>query len=160
GVVHLTRPESTNLTQRQLAGAALFIFQAGADFEEAIEHLGTLGAAGGKLRVGLFMHVLEAMKFVGDVQGGEDGDFQRVDRQSARRDLAHAAVDKLCELDDVFSVAVRPDVVGLIINLDTDGGTTTRGFHSGHTAFIDHAAKAGAHLSSSAISGSRAATAS
>src|SRR6185503_18736144 len=80
-----------------------------------------------------------------------------VDGKSSRRDLAHAAVDEFGELDDVFSVAIRPDIVGLIINLDTNGGTAARGFHA---AFIDHAADPGTHLSSSAISGSRAATAS
>jgi hypothetical protein len=58
------------------------------------------------------------MKFVGDVQRGEDGDFQRVDRQSARRDLAHPAVDKFGELNNVFSVAVRPNVVGLVVDLN------------------------------------------
>jgi hypothetical protein len=65
-----------SLTQRQLSGSTLFVFEAGADFKEAIEHLGALGAAGRELRVGLLVHVLEAMKFVGDVQGGENGDLQ------------------------------------------------------------------------------------
>jgi len=37
------------LTESELAGAALFIFEAGADFQQAIEHFGTLGAACGEL---------------------------------------------------------------------------------------------------------------
>ena len=63
----------TDLTEREFAGSALV--DGGADFEEAIEHLGALGAARGELRVGVFVHVLEAVKFVGDVQGSEDCDF-------------------------------------------------------------------------------------
>jgi len=79
----------------------------------------------------------------------------RVARQE--RESTIAAVAKFSELDNVFSVAIRPDVVGLVVNLDTDGGTAAGGFHA---AFIDHATDPGTHLSSSAISGSRAATAS
>jgi len=55
------------LAQAEFAGAALFEFQITTNFEQAIEHFRTLCAACGELRVGLFVHVLEAMKFVGDV---------------------------------------------------------------------------------------------
>jgi len=102
----------------------LFVFEGGADFQQTIEHFRTLGAAGSELGIGLLVHILEPVKFVGDVQRRENRYLQRVDRQSTRRDLAHATVDELGKLDDVLSVAVRPDVVGLIVNLDTDGGTT------------------------------------
>ena len=47
------------LTKGEFAGAALLDFETGADLQESVEHLGTLGAASGKLRVGLFVHVLE-----------------------------------------------------------------------------------------------------
>src|SRR5689334_17043805 len=97
------------------------------------------------------------MKFVGDVKRGEDRNFQRVDSECTRRDLAHAAVDKFRQLNNVLSVTIRPDVVGLVVDFNPNGGTTGTTFH---TAFIDHATDAGTHLSSSAISGSRAATAS
>src|SRR5689334_1367330 len=145
------------LTEGKLARAALLVFETRSDFQQAIEHFGTLGAARGELRVSLFVHVLEAVKFVGDVQRREDGDLQRVDGKRARRDLSHPAVDKLRELNDVFGVAVGTDVIGLVVNLDPNCRTAGRAFH---TAFIDHAADTGTHLSSSAISGSRAATAS
>ena len=47
------------LTETEFAGAALFAFEAAANLQQAIEHLRTLGAARGELRVGLFVHVLE-----------------------------------------------------------------------------------------------------
>ena len=71
----------------------MFALETGADFQEAIEHFGAFGAAGGQLRIGLLVHVLEAVKFVGDVQRSEDCYFQRIDGQSSGRDLAHATVD-------------------------------------------------------------------
>src|SRR5690242_15203493 len=149
--------KSCVLAEGELAGAALFAFEAAADFQESIEHLGTLGAACRELRVCLFMHVLEPVEFVGDVECGEDRYFQRVDRECAGRDLSHAAVDEFRQLNNVLSVTIRPNVVGLVVDFNPNGGTTATAFH---TAFIDHATDAGTHLSSSAISGSRAATAS
>jgi hypothetical protein len=134
----------------------LFVFEAGANFQEAIEHFRTLSAARGELRVGLFVHVLQAVKFVCDVQRGENCDFQGVDRQCAGRDLSHPAVDEFRELNNVFSIAVRPNVVGLIVDLNSNGGTAGATFH---TAFVDHSADPGTHRAST-ISGSRAATAS
>ena len=62
--------------QGELAGAALFVFEGRAEFQEAIEHLGTFRAAGCQLRIGLLVHVLEAVKFVGDVQRSENRYFQ------------------------------------------------------------------------------------
>ena len=77
---HLIRGlRGEKLTERELAGAALLAFEARPDFQQAIEHFGTFGTARGKLRVSLFVHVLEAVKFVGNVERREDGDFQRVD---------------------------------------------------------------------------------
>ena len=64
------------LTEGEFAGAALFVLEAGAHFQQAIEHLRTFGTARGELRVGLFVHVLQAVKFIGDVQCGEDRDLQ------------------------------------------------------------------------------------
>jgi hypothetical protein len=66
------------------AGAALLVLQSGPNFQQAVEHFGTLSAACGELSVGLFVHVLEAMKLIGDVQRRQDGDFQRVDSESSR----------------------------------------------------------------------------
>ncbi len=55
------------LTEAEFPGSALFLFEAGTHLQEAIEHLRTLSAASGELGVGLFVHVLQAMKFVSDV---------------------------------------------------------------------------------------------
>src|SRR5205085_6543683 len=57
---------------------------------------------------------------VGDVERGEDSDFERVNGERARRDFAHAAIHELGELRDVLAVAVRADVVNLIVNLHAD----------------------------------------
>jgi hypothetical protein len=69
-----TRPQTQEtthffilLTQRELAGAALFVFEAGADFQQAVEHFRAFSASGAELGIGLLMHVLEAVKLVGDV---------------------------------------------------------------------------------------------
>src|SRR6185503_5334011 len=132
-------------------------FEAASHFQQAIQHLCTLSAAGGELRVSLLVHVLQAVKLVCDVQCGEDGDFERIDSERARRDLSHPAIDKLRELNDVFGITVRPDVVGLVIDLNPNGGTAGACFH---TAFIDHSSEPRTHRSSSTVSGSRAATAS
>ena len=43
----------------------------------------------------MFVHVLETVKFVGYVQCGEDRNFESIDRERARRNLSHPAVDKL-----------------------------------------------------------------
>src|ERR1700752_293576 len=145
------------LTEAELAGATLFVFDTTANFQEAIEHFRALRAACGELGVGLLVHVFQAMKFVGNVQRRKDCDLQRVDCQRAGRDFPHPAVDEFCELNNVFRIAIRPDVVGLIIDFNSDGGTTCAAFH---TAFVDHSTDPGTHLSSSTISGSRAATAS
>ena|SRR5256885_8937057 len=55
------------LTEREFPSAALFIFEAGSHFQQPIEHLGAFRTAGAKLRVSLFMHVLQAVEFVCDV---------------------------------------------------------------------------------------------
>jgi len=62
-----------NLTEREFAGAAAF--EAAAHLQQLVEHFSALGAARGKLRVRLFVHVLEAVEFVGDVKRGKDCDF-------------------------------------------------------------------------------------
>src|ERR1044072_1830681 len=58
------------LTEGELAGAALFKFKITTNFKQSIEHFRTLCAACSELRVGLFVHVLQPVKFVGDVQRG------------------------------------------------------------------------------------------
>src|SRR5882672_967766 len=92
------------------------------------------------------------------MQRGQDGYLERIDRQGAGRDLAHAAIDKVSELHEVFGVAVRADVISLVVDFNSDGGCGCRsGFH---TAFTKNWDGSSGHLSSSAISGSSAATAS
>src|ERR1043166_9872550 len=91
------------LTETEFAGAALFAFEAAADFQESVEHLGTLGAARGELRVCLFVHVLETMKFVGDVECGEDRHFQRLDGECAGRDLR--SEEHTSELQSRFGIS-------------------------------------------------------
>jgi hypothetical protein len=58
------------LPQRYLARTLL---QGVSDFQQAVEHLGTFGTACGELRVGLFVHVLQAVKLIGNMQGGQYG---------------------------------------------------------------------------------------
>jgi len=55
------------LTEGELAGAALFKFKITANFEQSIEHFRTLCTARGELRIGLFVHVLQPVKFVGNM---------------------------------------------------------------------------------------------
>src|SRR5438046_10179796 len=55
------------------------------------------------------------------MQGGEDGDLERIDGKGARRDLAHLAVDILSEVENILVIAVRTDAVGLVVDLDSDG---------------------------------------
>ncbi len=47
------------------------LFGDGAHFEQAVEEVGAFSAACGKLRVGLFVETFEAVKFIGDVERGE-----------------------------------------------------------------------------------------
>src|SRR5215471_11636267 len=61
------------------------------------------------------------MEFVGDVEGGENGDFARIDGQSAGRDFAHTLIDVFGELLEIFRVAVRAHGVSLIVDFDFDG---------------------------------------
>src|ERR1041384_3079433 len=77
-----------------------------APLQDAVEHVGAFGAAGGELRVGLFVQAAQAMEFVGDVERGEDGHLERINRERARRDFAHPAINKLSELRHVLAVAV------------------------------------------------------
>ena len=55
------------LTERDLSGAALLVFEARADFQQAVKHLRTLGAARAKLRICLFVHVLQSVQLISDV---------------------------------------------------------------------------------------------
>ena len=116
------------LTEGEFAGAALFVFKAASHFQQPIKHLRTFSAASGELRVCLFVHVLQAVEFICDVERGEDRDFQRVDGEGAGRDLSHPAVDEFSQLNDVFGITIRPDVVGLIINLNSNRRTAGTGF--------------------------------
>src|SRR5205085_11736345 len=58
---------------------------------------------------------------VGNVERGEDGNLERIDRQRPGGDFTHAPVDELRQPDDVLAIAVGADVVGLIIEFDPDG---------------------------------------
>src|SRR5215218_4930089 len=49
------------LAEGEFAGPALLVLEAGSHLQKAVEHFGALGAARCQLRVGLFVHVLEAM---------------------------------------------------------------------------------------------------
>ena len=72
------------------------------DFQQAIEHFGALCAADCKLGVCLFVRLLKAVELVGDVQGRQNCDLQRIDGQRAGRNLAHAAVHKVGEFREIF----------------------------------------------------------
>ncbi len=67
--------KSCVLAEAELARAALFALEAAADFQKSVEHLRTFSTACAELRVCLFVHVLETVKFVGDVKCGEDRNF-------------------------------------------------------------------------------------
>jgi len=54
------------------------------------------------------------------VQRGEDGDLQRIDGQGAGRDLAHFRIDVFGQRENIVVVPVRTDIVGLIVDFDTD----------------------------------------
>ena len=55
------------LSQREFAGAPLLVLEAGSNFQQSIEHLSTFGTARAELGVGLFVHVLQAVKLICDV---------------------------------------------------------------------------------------------
>ena len=64
------------LSQRKFPSSALALLNVASYFEQPVKHFGALGAAGGKLGVRLLVKVFKAVKFIGDVQGGEDRNFQ------------------------------------------------------------------------------------
>src|SRR4030095_4621345 len=61
------------------------------------------------------------MQLVGNVKGGENCDFPRINRQRAGRNLAHALIDVLGQTLQVFRIAVRPDGISLIVDFDLNG---------------------------------------
>ena len=122
------------LAEGDLSGAAFFLLDIAANFQQAVEHFGAFGAAGGQLGIGLFVGLLQAMKLVGNMQRGKDRDLQRIDRQSAGGNLAHPAINKIGELSEVFRVAVRANIVSLIVDLDSE--SWERLVVCFHTSFI------------------------
>lgn len=76
------------------------------------------------------------MKLVGDVKGGEDSDLQGIYCERSGRNLAHAVINELRELRDVIAIAIGTNIVGLIINLDSNGGSRSLI----HIAFKSHKA--------------------
>src|SRR6185295_4401616 len=97
----------------------------------------------------------ETMQLVGNMQGGEDSNLERIDREGARRNFTHSAINEISEPRQVLGIAIRANVVSLIVDLDSDRGSGGR--CSFHTSIIKHRCGHGCHLSSSAISGSSAA---
>src|SRR5215471_21630792 len=65
------------------------------------------------------------MQLIGNVKGRQNRNLARVNRQRSRRDFAHPLVDIFSQLLEIFRIAIRPNGVGLVVNLDLDGG---RGF--------------------------------
>src|SRR5258705_5046426 len=51
-------------------GAAFFLLNIASNLQQAVEHFGAFRAASGELGICLLVCLLEAMKFVGDVQRG------------------------------------------------------------------------------------------
>src|SRR6185503_7556376 len=99
------------LTERKLTGAALLLFDVASDLQQTVKHFGALGASSCELGVGLLVEAFQTVQFVGNVQGREDGHFEGINSQGAGRNFPHATVDKFSELNDVFCIAVRANVV-------------------------------------------------
>jgi len=64
-----------------LTSAALPLLYAASDFEQPIEHFRAFRAPQRELSIGLFVHVLQAMQFIGYMKGRENGHFQGINRQ-------------------------------------------------------------------------------
>ena len=64
---------------------------------------------------------LGAVEFVGDGEGGEDGNFLRVDRGCGRRDGVHFFVDVLSKLVDIRFVQLAANRVRLAEYFDFYG---------------------------------------
>ena len=99
-------------------------------FKDFVEHVGEGGgsAAGGVLRVleragevgNLVVVLAGGAEFVGDVEGGEDGDSEAVDGVAEGGDGAHLGVDDGGEALDVGGVGAA-EIVDLVVDVYRDG---------------------------------------
>ena len=96
-------------------------------FEDFVEYVGEGGgaAAGGVLRglevAGERVETLAGgAEFVGDVEGGEDGDAEAVDCVALGGDGAHFGVDNGGETFDVGGIGAA-EMVDLVVDVDRDG---------------------------------------
>jgi hypothetical protein len=64
--------------------------------------------------------LLQPHEFIGDVQRGENGHAQRVNRVAVGGDGAHLGVDRGRQLLNVFRI-VGAQMIGLIVDIYTDG---------------------------------------
>ena len=71
--------------------------------------------------------LLQAQEFISDVQGGEHGDTQGVDRIAVGGDSTHLAVDHGCELLNVVRIR-SAQVIGLVVDIYADGSGGTPNF--------------------------------
>ena len=69
--------------------------------------------------VRLFVRFPQLVKFIGDIQSRENRNLARIDREGSGRNFAHALIDVLGKLLEIFRVAIGPDRVSLIVNLDS-----------------------------------------
>jgi hypothetical protein len=95
-------------------------------FEDLVEHVGEGGGAGagGVLQVAsevgyLVVTLAGGAELVGDVEGGEDGDAEAVDRVAVGGDGAHLGVDDGGETFDVGGVGAA-EIVDLIVDVYGD----------------------------------------
>src|SRR5438132_13342563 len=66
------------------------------------------------------MHSSQLMKFVGDIESSEDGNFARIDGQRSGRNLTHAPIDVFSQLLQILRIAVRAHRISLVVNLTLD----------------------------------------
>src|SRR3954463_524437 len=95
-------------------------------FQSVVEHVAQLMGASAVLAGDGLVFALEHLVLVGDVQRGEHGQPQRVDRRGLLGHGAHLRVHVLCELEDVIGIGPA-QVVGLVVNLHTDAVAVTGG---------------------------------
>src|SRR5450755_3106782 len=71
--------------------------------------------------------LLQAQEFISDIQGGEHGDTQGVDRIAVGRDSTHLSVNHGCQLLNVVRIR-SAQMIGLVVNIYADGRGGTPNF--------------------------------
>src|SRR2546425_5565879 len=101
--------------------------------EQIVEYLGALVDPPRGILLHLFVPRLQLVVLVGDVQGGQHCQAQRLYGLGALRNRPHLLIHELRQLADVFRVELPAHLVFLIVNRDAD-----RALSSCHVVCLSH----------------------